>query len=131
MKYDGAINLDFAPDVIVIETVGGQKIFYDMAIDMGLPAIPHYTNTDKYSLNEGLPALGVLFERGDMRLPRGDEASIEMTDRLAIQLSSFSYIAAKGELVSVSDHDDDAMALWQAVRGIRYCIHDGFNFSII
>ncbi len=125
------ININFKPDVFVIETVGAQKIFYDMAIDEGLPAIAHATNVDKYSLYEGLPALAVLFERGDMRFPRGDAKSIEITDLIATQLSSFSYNVDKGKIVNVALHDDDSMALWQAVRGVRHCASNGFNFSFI
>lgn len=137
MSYDSqmnalkAININFMPDVFVIETNGAQKIFYDMAIREGLPAIEHTTGVDKYSLYQGLPALAVLFERGQMRFPRGDEYSREMTDLIALQLSSFTYDRDKGKIISVSDHDDEGMALWQAVRGVKYIHSSGFDWSLI
>lgn len=125
------INVSFKPEVFVIETNGAQKIFYDMAVEMNLPVIAHHTGADKYSLYEGLPALAVLFERGDIKFPRGDSHSVEITHMIATQLSSFSWDVDKGKIVNVGLHDDDSMAFWQGVRGIKHCQTNGFNFSLI
>ncbi len=126
-----SIHINFMPDVFVIETNGAQKIFYDMALSMNLPVISHATGTDKYSLYEGLPALAVLFERDQIKFPRGDEHSVSITDMIALQLASFSYDRDKGEMINVADHDDDGMSLWQAARGVQYIKTSGFDWSLI
>lgn len=125
------INVNFKPDIFMIETNGGQRIFYDMAVEMGLPAVPHHTSADKFSLYEGLPALAVLFEQGKMKFPRGNPEAVEITHMIATQLASFTWDVDKGKIVSVAEHDDDAMALWQGVRGLKHVQTNGFNFSLL
>ncbi len=123
------INRDFRPDIFVVETNQAQKIFAQMMIDEGMPVLEHNTGVEKHSLYEGIPAMAVLFEQGTFRLPRGDQYSRDATDLLASQLTSFTYDADKGKLVFVLEHDDDAMALWQGCRGMKYAGGKfGFNF---
>jgi len=114
------LNFNFQPDFIMIETNAMQKIFYQMAVDAGLPALKHQTGTDKYSLTEGLPALGVVFEQGRIKLPRGDQKSIDLTDALAVELNSYVFDDTKDKITSVIGHGDISMALWQAVRAAQY-----------
>lgn len=124
------INANFHPDLFVIETNQMQKIFFQMAKDAGLPVVEHSTGVDKYSFTEGLPALAVLFEQGHVKLPRGDQGSIDLTDVLCMELNSFTFDPDRKKLTSVVDHDDTGMALWQAVRGGKY-VSEAFSFSFI
>jgi hypothetical protein len=123
------IYRDFNPDVFVVESNQAQVIFAGMMEDAGLPVMRHTTGSDKYSLTEGIPAIAVLFENSLVRLPRGDEHSRDITDTLGMQLTSFCYDPDKGKLVFVMDHDDDAMAFWQGIRGLKYSgTKFGFSF---
>jgi hypothetical protein len=133
MSYDEqmsklkGLNAAFLPTKIMIETNQMQKIFYQMGIDMGLPVLEHFTGTDKYSLEKGLPALAVLFETHRMRIPRGDDPSRRLSDQLAHELSSYTYDG--GKLVSTRGHSDLGMALWQAILAAHY--RGSFDFSFI
>jgi hypothetical protein len=49
---------------------------------------------------------------------------------LANQLMSFIYDPEKSKLVSVMDHDDFAMAFWQALRAAKYT-GNKFAFSFL
>lgn len=124
------INYSFHPDYIMIETNQFQKIFYQMCMDAGLPVLAHNTGIDKYSLTEGLPALAVLFEQNRVRIPRGDQKSIDLTDILASELSSYAFDDSSNSIVSVLGHGDIAMALWQGIRAAQYK-GSGFNFDFI
>lgn len=124
------INNNFNPDLFVIETNQMQKIFFQMATDAGLNCLEHNTGVEKWSLIEGLPALAVLFERGNIHCPRGDQNSIDLTDTLCMQLNGFSFDPDKKKPVSLSEHDDFGMAIWQAIRGVRY-VEGNFSFSFI
>jgi hypothetical protein len=124
------INNNFQPDLFVIESNQMQKIFYQMAIDAGLPCMEHQTGRDKYSLQEGLPGMAVIFEKGLIKLPRGDQNSIALTDELCNQLNSFSFDPDKKKLISLSQHDDMGMSAWQGLRGIRF-LNNSFKFSFI
>ena len=126
-----SINDSFQPDVFVVETNGAQKIFSDMMTERGLPVLDHHTGVEKHSLTEGIPALAVMFDNGLVHIPYGDGRSKEIADRLGNQLTSFTYDSNKGKFVFVIDHDDDAMSLWQAVRGARYLHSGGTSFSFI
>lgn len=136
MEYDQQmatlkqININFNPDLFVIETNQAQKIFYQMARDAGLPVMEHQTGVEKYKLDEGLPGMAVIFERGNMKIPRGNQESIDLTDQLAVQLNSFTFDPDRKKLISLSTHDDMGMSLWQACRGVRY-VRTGFQFSFI
>jgi len=123
------INANFQPDLFMIETNQMQKIFYQMALDAGLPAEDHNTGVNKYSLTEGLPGLAIAFQQGHVKMPRGDQNSIDITDMLCQQLNSFTFDPDKKKLTSVAEHDDIAMALWQGMRGARHV--SAFTFSFI
>lgn len=136
MEYDQQmavlkqININFNPHLFVIETNQMQKIFYQMAVDAKLPVMEHQTGMDKYKLDQGLPGMAVLFEQGRIRIPRGNQESIDLSDVLAMQLNSFTFDPDKKKPISLSEHDDMAMSLWQACRGGRY-LQNNFNFSFI
>ena len=136
MSYDyqiatlKAINENFRPDLFMIETNQMQKIFAQMGRDAGLPIAEHATGVDKYSFTQGLPAMAVLFEQGHIKIPRGDQESVDLTDMLAMELNSFTFDPDKKKLTSVVDHDDIGMALWQAIRGCKY-VSERFSFSFV
>jgi len=73
----------------------------------------------KHNLDRGIPALRLGLERGKWRIPRGDEHSIDLTDRWMGELQCISLDG--GRIVSAGEHDDLAMASWfcdyQAQRG--------------
>lgn len=134
MSYDAQmnqlkrLNQAFMPDKIIIESNAMQKIFFQMAVDMGLPVLQHATGREKWSLENGLPALSVLFESHKMRLPYGDKRSKDLIELLAGELSSYTYDS--GKILTTSGHSDVGMALWQSVFGVKYS-GTGFNFSFI
>jgi hypothetical protein len=126
------INNNFEPDLFVIESNQMQRIFFQMAKDAGLPVMAHQTGTDKYKLDEGLPGLAVPIEQGRLKLPRGDQYSIDMTDKICTGLNEFSFDPSKQKLVSLGGHDSDyVLSLWQGMRGIRYMKTNGFSYSFL
>lgn len=124
-----ALNVDFSPDLIVIENNGYQKVMYQMALESNLPVIEKYTGVDKYDYDIGLPALATMFEQGRFKFPRGDAFSRDMTDAVVSEFTSITW-HEKGKLESASEHDDIPMSIWQGVKGLRY-VNSGFSFDFI
>ena len=86
---------------------------------------PHVTGSNKNDFQKGLPALAMLFERGKIKIPRGDKRSIDMADLIASELGSIAF-TEKG-LQGTTEHDDVAMCLWllslasnHIIRGFKY-----------
>lgn len=125
------INHNFSPDVILMENNVFQKVMADLGRDAGLDNIAEFTTgNNKKDLYEGLPSLAVLFERGMMRFPRGNEKSIEITNLLCGELNSITFDDDRGKLESVSEHDDAAMSLFLSIKGLRY-VNSGIYLSMI
>ena len=125
------INSNFHPDVILMENNGFQQVMVDLARDAGMYNIAEFTTGNKKKdLYEGLPALAVLFKRSVMKFPRGNEASVELTNLVCSELNSISFDDDKGKLESVSEHDDCAMSLFLAVKALKY-ISSGVYVSMI
>lgn len=125
------INHNFSPDVILMENNGFQRVMAGLGQEAGMNNIVEFTTTSntKKDLYEGLPSLAVLFERGDIRFPRGNEESIESTNLICSELNSISF-SDRGKLESVSEHDDCAMSLFLSIKGLRY-INSGVYISMI
>lgn len=123
------LNSDYRPDIIMAEDNQMQKIFIQMMTDANLPVVAHTTGVNKYSLENGVPALAVLFEQNKMRFPRGDQRSKDITDLVCGELASMTF-TDKGKLEGVGEHDDCAMSLWIAIRAAKYVRQD-FDFSFI
>ena len=123
------LNADFQPSIIMAEANSMQKIFIQMMKDANLPVIEHTTGQNKYSLENGVPALGVMFEQDRIRFPRGDQHSKDIVDVICGELASMTF-TDKGKLEGVGQHDDCAMSLWIAVRAAKY-VHSDFNFHFI
>ena len=123
------LNSDFRPDIIMAEDNAMQKIFIQMMNDANLPVVSHTTGVNKYSLENGVPALAVLFEQNRVRFPRGDQKSKDITDLICGELASMTF-TDKGKLEGVGEHDDCAMSLWIAIRAAKYVRQD-FDFSFV
>jgi phage terminase large subunit-like protein len=123
------LNSDYRPDIIMAEDNAMQKIFIQMMKDANLPVVSHTTGINKYNLENGVPALAVLFEQGRMRFPRGDQKSKDITDLICGELASMTF-TDKGKLEGVGEHDDCAMSLWISIRAAKY-IRQDFDFSFM
>lgn len=139
-----AVGRRYRPEVIYLEANQMQRIFGDELIrSTDLPIAKFYTtgqgsakarrkkipggNTvsqNKNSLEGGVPALRVLLENRKFRIPRGDERSVDMTERWVQEMKAFTW--ADGKLQGVGAHDDLVMACWIADRAIR---DTGFSFE--
>ena len=123
------LNSDYRPDIIMAEDNAMQKIFIQMMKDANLPVVSHTTGINKYNLENGVPALAVLFEQGRIRFPRGDQKSKDITDLICGELASMTF-TDKGKLEGVGEHDDCAMSLWISIRAAKYVRQD-FDFSFM
>ena len=124
-------NHNFRPNIIMMENNGFQKVMAGLGKEAGMSNIEEFTTTSntKKDLYDGLPSLAVLFERGNMKFPRGNENSITMTNLICSELNSISF-SDRGKLESVSEHDDCAMSLFLAVKGLRH-VRTGLYMSMI
>lgn len=122
------INNNFQPDIMILENNVFQQIFVDEANRLGMPVEGHTTGTNKYDLKNGLPGLAILFERGKIKIPRGDKRSVDLSDSLALELSSVTW-TEKG-LEGVGEHDDQAMSLWLTSIAAKR-VTTGFKFEFL
>lgn len=122
------INHSFKPDLIVMENNVFQQIFVQESERAGLPVEGHTTGTNKYDLKAGLPGLALMYERGQVRTPRGNQESLDISDSLGMELSAVTW-TEKG-LEGVGEHDDQAMALWLTSIAAKK-ISTGFSFKFL
>jgi intein/homing endonuclease len=100
----------YRPGLIFLEANQAQRIFGETLIqETDLPIKLFHTGDAKHSLEEGVPGLAVLLENRKVRIPRGDEASIELTDLWIEEMRSMSF---NGRVMSTGEHDDLVMAFW-------------------
>lgn len=121
------LNANFRPDIIYMEDNQMQQLFVQGAEELGMPVEGHTTGKGKYDLLAGLPGLVILFENNKIKMPRGNEKSVDVTDTIAMELSSISW-TDKGKLEGVGEHDDIPMALWKACLAAKHGT-GSFNFS--
>jgi len=126
------LNSDFNPNIIVFETNGFQKIMLDLAKEAGMRNVMPFNTTgfkkkDAYS---GVPSLAVMFERGEIKFPRGDEYSIETTNYICSEFNSMVFDEDSGKLEAASGKDDAVMAIFFAVLGMK-TVNTGFRISIL
>lgn len=116
----------YQPGLIVCEDNQAQRIFGDALItETDLPILPYTTGAEKHALDKGVPGLRILFENRKYRIPRGDAASVELTNEWAHQLTAFTW--HDGKLASLTGHDDLVMANWLCEVGIA---RGAFTFSM-
>jgi phage terminase large subunit-like protein len=120
---------DFRCDTVLCEDNGAQKIFVQLLNDAGVPATGQTTTAQrKYDFNKGIPKMQALFEQGRIHIPRGDQYSIDITDTLVSELTTFTWDDDKGKIQGVGQHDDMPMSLWVAISATSI---GSFNFSFI
>lgn len=128
MQAMKVINQSFQPDLMVLENNVFQQIFVQEGERFGLPVEGHTTGKNKYDLKNGLPGVAILFERGKIKIPRGNQASIDQADAIALELGSVTW-TEKG-LEGVGAHDDIAMSLWLTTVAARK-VTTGFSFKFL
>jgi intein/homing endonuclease len=115
----------YEPALIFLESNQMQRIFGDELIrTTDLPIKQFTTGVQKNSLDKGVPSLRTLLENGKFRIPRGDQRSIELTDKWISEMQCFTW--HKGKLQGVGTHDDLVMACWICDQAIR---SGGFSFD--
>lgn len=124
-----SIWYNFRPNVMVLESNVFQSIYSEYLEDTEMPIKPHHTGTNKNDLKGGLPGLTVLFERGKIKLPYGDERSRDISDLMLSEFSNTTF-TDKG-IQSVSGHDDLVMSTWLARVGMLYGMDDKFDFEFL
>ncbi len=115
-----SIHRNFNSNVIVIESNQFQRMFADMAKDeFNLPVVPHTTTAgNKNDLANGLPSMALMFERGKIKIPYGDQHSKDVANLILNEFSEVSW-TEKG-IEGVGEHDDCAMSTWLGKRGMFY-----------
>jgi phage terminase large subunit-like protein len=115
------INNRFRPNKIVAEGNGFQGIMIEMLKERGVVNVESFVTESnlKKDLYEGLPSLSAMFERGEIKIPYGDEESRNTFDWLCGEFNSITFIEDKGKLESSSDHDDGAMSTFFAITDLR------------
>lgn len=108
----------YQPELIFLESNQMQRIFGDeLMLDTDLPIKQFHTGVEKHSLEKGLPSLRTLLEGRKIRIPRGDERSVRLTNEWIAQMGSFIFDG--GRVQSVGSHDDMPMAMWVCDQAIR------------
>lgn len=123
-----ALNANFRPDLIMMETNQMQQIYQQEAEDEDMPVDGEATGTNKYDLKKGLPSLSILFDRGKVKFPQGNKESRDVVDLIISEFTSVAW-TEKG-LEGVGEHDDIPMAFWQAEKAARRA-ELGFDFDFI
>lgn len=114
----------YRPGLIYLEGNQAQRIFGETLIqETDLPIKLHHTGDAKHSLEEGVPGLRVLLENRKVRIPRGDERSVMITDIWIDEMRSMSF---NGRVISTGEHDDTVMAFWICNTAV---MKSGFAFS--
>jgi len=116
-----SLNNRFQPSEIIAEDNGFQRIMIDMVRERGVSNIKGFTTTAniKRDLYEGLPSLSALFERGEIRIPYGNEESRNTFNWLCEEFNSITFHEDQGRLESSADHDDGAMSTFFAITNLR------------
>lgn len=123
-----SINVRFRPNIMVVEQNTFQSIFAQEGDKQGLPVVGHTTGIDKFDLKKGWPALAILFERGKIHIPVGDQYSQNVKDLIFSDLGSVAF-TEKG-LESVGAHDDISSSFWLASLGANQ-LSTGFRYSFV
>lgn len=122
------LNHSFKPDLIVMEQNVFQQIFVQESDKLGMPVEGHTTGTNKYDLKSGLPGVAILYEKGKIRCPRGNQEAIDLSDSLALELGSVTW--TEHGLEGVGEHDDQAMCLWLLTIASKK-VTTGFSFRFL
>jgi phage terminase large subunit-like protein len=126
------IKANLKPDLFVMESNNFQKVMVDLAKEHGIHNVePYYTTGwNKKDQYNGLPSLSAMFERGQIKFPRGDEYSRAMTDIICSEFNSVTYNQDNSKLEAVGEHDDCALATFFCVSGFRTTA-DALNINFL
>lgn len=120
----------YRPQLVYVEANQYQRVLVDMLRDRtDIPVKPFITGRKKVDLIEGVPGLRVLFENGKIRIPRGDDRSIDLTDVLVRELVNFGW--REGKLEGVGEHDDTVMALYIADQAVKEGERVRLSFGVV
>jgi phage terminase large subunit-like protein len=116
-----SLNNRFQPNEIIAEGNGFQSVMIELVKERGVANIKSFITESnlKKDLYEGLPSLSAMFERGEIRIPYGDENSKNTFQWLCGEFNSVTFHEDSGKLESSSDHDDGAMSTFFAVTDLR------------
>lgn len=123
-----ALYRAFFPIAIYSESNQFQMVMAQGAKEKDLPIYPHTTNKhNKNNFDTGIPSLSILFEKGQIKLPYGDEISRNTADMLMSEFHSITF-TDKG-IRSVDGHDDIPMSCWLATLAKRHGEDEGAGFK--
>lgn len=116
-----SMNSRFRPNKIVAEGNGFQSVMIGLVKERGVSNIESFITESnlKKDLYEGLPSLSAMFERGEIKIPYGNEESKNTFEWLCGEFNSVTFHEDSGKLESSSDHDDGAMSTFFAVTDLR------------
>lgn len=128
MQVLKGLNVRFRPECMVMEQNTFQQIFVQEGDKQGMPVMGHTTGIDKYDLKTGWPGIAILFERGKIHIPIGDDYSRNVKDLIFSDLGSVAF--TDHGLESVGEHDDISSSIWLATLGANK-LSTGFRYSFI
>ncbi|NIT62108.1 MAG: hypothetical protein GWN00_39715, partial [Aliifodinibius sp.] len=113
------LNAIYKPSLIFSESNGFQMVFsQDMQeVETSMPIRGFHTGSQKHALSKGVPALKSVLEAMNFVFPTGDKESRSWVDTIFRQLNGIVF--DEGKVVMLTEHDDDAMALWIAYSAAR------------
>lgn len=124
-----SIKVNFRPNLMMLEKNQFQQIFVEESEKQNLPVKGHSTTAVKNDLKKGLPSLAIMFERGKIKLPQGDQFSKDVGD---IFVQEFSNVAFTDRgLMATDGHDDTAMMTYISVEAVRDITANEFRFNFI
>ena len=114
------IDSAFKPNKFICENNNFQRILSALARERGLTNIEEFTTGgNKKDLYEGLPSISALFERGEIKIPYGDEKSRNNAQWLCGEFNSVTFNQDSGKLESATEHDDGAMSTYFAIQDLK------------
>lgn len=111
----------YRPSVIVNENNGFQSILGSLAKERGLKNLKPFTTTasNKKDLHSGLPSLGAMFERGQIKIPFKEGHTKQKAEVVLGEFNSIAFRSDKNTLESIDGHDDIVMSIFMAIQELR------------
>ena len=107
-------------DLAVVENNGFQKWLFQESQHHPETAgrvVGHRTGQEKADLDEGVPALKIVFQNGLWEVPIGDDESAAFFHVWQAEHAAMG--RRDNRLVSAGEHDDTVLTTWFVERGIR------------
>ena len=117
---------EFKPDVMYLESNQFQKIYTEVLTDeTDMPVRAFHTDKRKYSLQDGVPGMVILFENGKIHFPYQTQKDRDMTDKVLNEFRNIGW-TEKGKIEGIGEHDDIVMAVWLARMATVFGTSDFF-----